>query len=377
MTSQPLVSVVMPVWNDARWLGEAIDSILGQTLHELELIVVDDGSTDETPAILEAYAARESRVRVLRVTHGGTARALNHGLDASTAEFVANLDSDDWSHPDRLSLQVRFLRDHPELVMVGCDVDKIDEHGCITGAAARPPTDAAIRFKTLLWAPFTQSATTARRQHLVAHGLRYDESLRGSEDYEFWTRLLDTGRCANLPERLVRYRVRQGMSTRHRSEFVTIAVSIARRTIERWIPGFETDEKEVRALRSAFGGMGRVSISDDAEGHGLARRYLELFEAFALAHAGDPDVEALARFEASRFLSAFRPRLDDAGWLELVARLHRLDPGFPRRYLARWAPRLRREALRDTGRALLDGPRRWQRRRKTPQGQPPDTGSRS
>lgn len=121
--STPLVSVVMAVWNDPRWLRVAIDSILDQSLRELELVVVDDGSTDETVDILADAERRDPRVRLLRVPHTGAAAALNAGIEAARADFIARLDADDWSHPRRLERQLVLLRSRAEIGVVGSDVE--------------------------------------------------------------------------------------------------------------------------------------------------------------------------------------------------------------------------------------------------------------
>src|SRR5262245_48539446 len=111
------VSVVMPVRDGERFLGEAVDSILGQTLADLEL--VDDGSTDSTPEILAGYAARDPRVRVHSRPAGGLTAALNAGCALAVAPYIARMDADDVSLHDRLELQVSFLDAHPEVGLLG------------------------------------------------------------------------------------------------------------------------------------------------------------------------------------------------------------------------------------------------------------------
>lgn len=342
----PLVSVVMSVYDDAAWLPASLESVLGQSLRELELIAVDDGSTDATPRILAGAARRDSRVRVLRVPHGRPARALNRGLEEARGEFVARLDADDLAHPERLATQVDFLRARPAVGIVGSDIEKIDESGRVIARQPRPRDDVSIRFKALLWCPFTSSAVTLRRAVLERTRLRFDETLRGSEDYAFFAHLLEHAEGANLARPLARYRVRDsGYSRRNRAEFQAIAVSIAQEVLGRWLPDFPLRREEVAQLRAVFHGMGRARLPARPEGSALAHRYLALLAAFR-ARAGrgrDEALAALGRTEAARFVQALTPGLAVAD-LRLVARLTRLDPLFPARWAAASRRRIRRRA---------------------------------
>ncbi len=120
--SLPAVSVLMPCFNASATLDEAVSSILSQTLADLELVAVDDGSTDDTAARLQAWAGLDPRLRPIRLNHGGLLHALNTGLASCRAPLIARMDADDRSHPDRLRLQRAFLLEHPEVAVVGCRV---------------------------------------------------------------------------------------------------------------------------------------------------------------------------------------------------------------------------------------------------------------
>src|SRR5215471_8580747 len=109
----PLVSVVMSVYNDQRFISTAIDSILLQTFSNFELIIIDDGSTDGTPEILESYARQDLRIRILRQPNKGTTAAANLGMSVARGSYIARLDSDDVSYPHRLAVEVDFLQRHP------------------------------------------------------------------------------------------------------------------------------------------------------------------------------------------------------------------------------------------------------------------------
>ena len=125
--NSPVVSVIMPAYNAARYISAAVESILAQTFGDFELLIVDDGSTDRTPALLAHFAERDERVEVIDQEHAGYVRALNLMLDRARGELVARMDADDIAHPGRLRQQVEFLSTRPEVVCVGSAFDIIDD----------------------------------------------------------------------------------------------------------------------------------------------------------------------------------------------------------------------------------------------------------
>src|SRR5688500_6846307 len=125
----PQVSVLLPVYNAARYLAEAVDSILAQTFRDFDFVIVADGSTDRSPAVLDDYVRRDRRVKVIRRRNTAIVGALNDGLCECRGELVARMDADDVSLPDRLEKQVAFLREHAEVVALGGRVVGIDPYG--------------------------------------------------------------------------------------------------------------------------------------------------------------------------------------------------------------------------------------------------------
>src|SRR5712691_4062258 len=125
----PSVSVLLPVWNGEAFLEQAMESILRQTLSSLELIVIDDGSTDRTAAIAEKFASSDHRVRLLRRPHEGLSPTSNAGIAAASGEYVARMDADDISAPDRLQKQVAYLDGNPACVALGTWIEVVDEAG--------------------------------------------------------------------------------------------------------------------------------------------------------------------------------------------------------------------------------------------------------
>ncbi|HEY45351.1 MAG TPA: glycosyltransferase family 2 protein, partial [Anaerolineae bacterium] len=119
-TAAPTVSVLMPCFNAADTVDEALDSLLNQTRPDFEIVAVDDGSTDATGERLADWAKLDPRVSVLSIPHGGIIEALNAGINACNAPFIARMDADDCAHPERLEKQIAFLEAHPHVAVVGC-----------------------------------------------------------------------------------------------------------------------------------------------------------------------------------------------------------------------------------------------------------------
>ena len=136
----PIASVLMPVYNGEAYLREAVESVLGQTETNIELVAVDDGSTDSSRAILRQFALQDPRVRVFEEEHKGLVATLNRGLDVARARYICRLDADDIAMPDRIEKQVRFLDAHEDYVLVGGQVTIIDKAGEPMGTWEQPLT---------------------------------------------------------------------------------------------------------------------------------------------------------------------------------------------------------------------------------------------
>ena len=205
--SAPTVSVVMPVRNGERFVEQAARSILEQTFTDIELVIVDDGSTDGTPTLLRAIAARDERVLVLTAKRPeGIVRALNEGCRAARGRYLARMDADDISLPRRIELQVELLDATPDVGIVGGCMTCTNLSGSVSWPALYPPDDAAIR-KTLASAnPFGHPTVMMRREAFESCG-GYRDVCRHAEDYELWVRLLDHWQGANLSEPVLVYRV--------------------------------------------------------------------------------------------------------------------------------------------------------------------------
>ena len=181
----PLVSVVVPTFNRAAQIGAAVDSVLAQTYPHWELIVVDDGSQDETPLMLSAYG---ERIRTIRQENRGVSAARNRGILAAAGEFIALLDSDDYWLPDKLAAQVAYFRQHPALML--CQTEEIwVRNGRRVNPKARHRKFAGMIFeRTLPLCLISPSAVMLRRSLLDEVGL-FDETLPACEDYDLWLRI--------------------------------------------------------------------------------------------------------------------------------------------------------------------------------------------
>lgn len=207
MTEQtPIVSVVMAVYNTQRYLGQAVESILTQSFTDFEFVIIDDGSTDRSLKILQRYAAKDCRIRLISRENQGIPKTRNELLSYARGEFIAVMDSDDVAMRDRLAHQVDFLRTHPQVVCVGGYQDWIDEAGRVLKHHWEPETNDEIQQYLLWgWTCINHPSAMMRRSAVMQVG-GYDNSLALGEDLDLWFRLGEMGELANLPETVLHYR---------------------------------------------------------------------------------------------------------------------------------------------------------------------------
>lgn len=206
MTS-PRVSVLMAVHDGAPWVKDAVASVLAQTLADLELIVVDDGSADATPALLASFDDR--RLRVERRPRAGLTRALTTALALARAPLIARLDADDVALPERLARQVAFLEAHPDVGLLGSAAREVNGEGREVRVVRPPVDDATLRRVLIRRNPMVHSTVTMRRDAVVAAG-GYDPRFAVAQDYDLWMRLAAVTRLANLSDTLVVRRLLPG-----------------------------------------------------------------------------------------------------------------------------------------------------------------------
>ena len=207
----PAVSVLMPCYNVAATVEETLESLFSQTLGDFEIVAVDDGSSDDTLRILKTWSGKDARLRVLPRPHEGILRALNAGLEACQAAYVARMDADDVCHPERLERQAAYLDAHPEVTLVSCLVEGFPTGDVREGFRIYIDwlnslvTDEDIRREIFVESPFTHPSVTFRKAQIEELG-GYQEH-GWAEDYDLWLRLYTQGaRFAKIPEVLLSWR---------------------------------------------------------------------------------------------------------------------------------------------------------------------------
>ncbi|MBK5961830.1 hypothetical protein CCR97_27005 [Rhodoplanes elegans] len=228
MTAGVTVSVVLPVRDGGPFLREALDSVLGQEMGNLELLAVDDGSTDDTPAILAAAAARDPRVRLFATGGRGLVAALNTGVEAARGAYLARLDADDVAMPNRLSRQLSAMTARPSLGLLGSWAETIDADGRPIGRLT-PETDPGALVALLQRTnPFIHSSLMLRTD-LVRRLSGYRAAFEAAEDYDLWLRVAEVAEVGNLPEPLIRYRWHGGNVTSRKEVRQCFSVRLAQR----------------------------------------------------------------------------------------------------------------------------------------------------
>lgn len=219
----PVLSVLIGCWNNATTLVRAVDSILNQTHRDLELIVVDDGSTDNTASLVEETAANDDRIRHLKLPHLGIALSLNAGLNASRGEFVAFQDADDWSLPNRLQRQLEVMRARRDVAVVGCKMEEVAPDG----SQVQPRTKFApgdVNPILLRFNPIPNSCAMVRRSLTLALG-GFNPRYRYAMDYDLWLRLAEFGLVTTIDETLA-VRTMSGQNVAARNERAQTAEAI-------------------------------------------------------------------------------------------------------------------------------------------------------
>lgn len=223
---KPEVSVVMVVCNVDRFLAEAIESILGQTFKDFEFIVVDFGSSDKSKTIVSNYAARDSRIRFYEIPHCGLAEARNAGCFLAQGRYIAIMDADDVSLPDRLLWEVDFMQKHPEVGVLGGAKEWVDAAARRLFVNGDPIEDHEIRSALALRCAFCQPTVLIRKEAFVFVG-GYRPAFAPAEDYDLWLRIAEHFRLANLKQVVLRYRIHPHQVSFRRRKQQTLSVLAA------------------------------------------------------------------------------------------------------------------------------------------------------
>lgn len=248
MSRPPRVSILMPVRNEARYLTAALDSLLRQTLTDWELVVMDDGSEDTTPAILAAAALRDPRVRAQRCEGSGLVAALNEGLAACRAPLIARMDGDDVAHPRRLELQADLLDAEPGIGLAACAFRHFPRPALKLGMLAYETWQNGLHdHETIMRdlfveSPFVHPSVMMRRDLLLGVGGYRD--CGWPEDYDLWLRMAASGvRFARLAQTLFFWRDHPERATRIKAEYAAGAFRACK--LHHLLPGFLAGRKSV------------------------------------------------------------------------------------------------------------------------------------
>jgi glycosyltransferase involved in cell wall biosynthesis len=262
----------MPVYNAEAYLAEAVESALGQTEKNIEVVAVDDGSTDSSREILRRYAGRDPRLRILEEEHRGLIAALNRGLEVAQGEYICRLDADDIAMPDRVDRQVRFLQEHLDYVLVGGQVATIGSAGEDIGTVGTQFTGLDLAEYLKAGCCLVHSSVAFRRAEVLSAGA-YDPLFVTVEDYDLWVRLVEDYRLAKLPEIVCKFRVhgdQVSVSRILRQYLSTMCIRAAFRgaTREAIRDGVRADEKDfLKVLR-------QLGYSDDEIAANLTNTFL-------------------------------------------------------------------------------------------------------
>lgn len=205
------ISVVMPVYNCEKYLKEAIDSVINQTYSNLELIIIDDCSTDNSVNIINSY--HDERIILIRNDKNlGIAKTLNKGIEISKGKYLARMDADDICYLHRLEIQYNFMENNLDIGMCGSSVEVFTESN--TNIHECPVGDDEIKVLQMFNTAFAHPSVMIRKNILDKYDLRYDDFYEGMEDYELWIRMSQITKLANIKEVLLKYRSHSGQVTK-------------------------------------------------------------------------------------------------------------------------------------------------------------------
>ena len=227
--NKPLVSVVMVVCNVERFLVEAIESILQQTFKEFEFIIVDYGSTDSTKDIVKRYAGKDARVRMHQIPHCGLGEARNAACLLAQGRYIALMDADDVSLPDRLQLEVAFMEQHPDVGLLGAAVQWIDATGRELLIFRFPTDDKLLKEALGVRCSFCQPTVLLRKEAFILTG-GYRDAFAPAEDYDLWLRVTEHFNCANLDDVLLKYRIHPHQVSMRKQKQQTLGILGAKRS---------------------------------------------------------------------------------------------------------------------------------------------------
>jgi glycosyltransferase involved in cell wall biosynthesis len=241
----PLVSVVMPVYNGEKYINEAIDSILQQTFNDIEFIIINDGSTDNSLEIIKSY--NDERIIIINQENQGIAVSLNNGIKISQGKYIARMDADDISHNTRIKTQADFLNDNPDVIVVGSNADVIDQDSKFVYRAKQSLDNKGLKKKLPFKTPFIHPSVMMRKKTLTNIGLYPDIPI--AQDIFLFNRLSNLGDYANIKKPLIKYRLTPSASTRRSAETQNALVSI----LKEYLNNNKINKNQIKLLKKSIG----------------------------------------------------------------------------------------------------------------------------
>jgi glycosyltransferase involved in cell wall biosynthesis len=322
MPSTPKISVVMPAYNAAKYLDEAVRSILDQTFKDFEFIIINNGSSDDTAAIIDKYQTLDGRIRVYYHEQQGWAPAFNYGCSLATGQYIAFMDADDVSLPRRLELQVEYLENQPQIGIVGTWIFML-KNGLVTRIC--PSTNS----KMLKWILFydlcvASSTVLMRREILEKLGFTRTD-LRHAEDADLWLRASLITEFGNVPEVLYKYRVWPGSTTQ-------LNLRSVKETLARLLASFIKEFLKVDPPVEALAGLRQMKVGprlDSLKQIELTALLIqELYEKFLAANLISSQEQREITWDAAKKLGSLTLQaslFDTLGSMSLLMRALRLD----------------------------------------------------
>ncbi|MBC8508872.1 MAG: glycosyltransferase [Chloroflexi bacterium] len=273
---QPRVSVIMPVYNGEKYLAEAIESILNQTLTDFEFVIIDDASQDSSLIIAREFARRDERIQIVENAENlGISVSLNKSIAITRCKYIARMDADDISLPERLDVQVAFMDAYPEVGICGTWIQYIGQQN----KTLKLPVEHDAIFARLLFENVLAHPTVMMRVASIREqALHYDEEVRFAQDYEFWSRAINRVKLANINRILLYYRIHsQGVGSRYGQEQHEIHALIYRRLLKKLGLDFTNEDirlhhrlsthqygNDINLLRRTQDWLAMISVSNKA-----------------------------------------------------------------------------------------------------------------
>lgn len=206
----PLISVIMPIYNEEEYIADCIKSIQSQTLKSFEFIIIDDCSTDRTVEIIEELKAKTGDERIVLVKgeiNKGLTKNLNIALGMAKGKYIARMDGDDIAVPERFEKQVKYLEEHPEIILISCNTNTFGDQSLVSDYAAPPEV---LKCRMLIRPVMGHPGFMFRRELFEKYGIYYDEHFISAQDYDIAARVVKEHKIGVAPEVLVRYRSHKG-----------------------------------------------------------------------------------------------------------------------------------------------------------------------